>query len=210
MKTIYVLSDSRGTGLEKKLDPPKGYRALVEIYKGGDLTKLRNMAKQIIHDRPCELVYINAGICAITRKDKRTKEITLDFSDSFDIAHHVNRQLESIDREMRKHNTTPVVFCPIYGVDLNKSNKIKNQAKHSKQKILDNAIPLINSKVTEINEKNHLATPWTASLVHRWHGKRQQNSYGYLGDGVHPGTAALNYIAEQLNTSFEENVKYLQ
>ena len=217
MRTIYIETDSRGSTLQKSLIPLPGFRVIVHTHRGANLQELLRQTKEIINDKPSEAIYIFGGICSITEKVKGV--ISLPHETSDEIYQTTKDLLKAVITDLDKYDATPVVLCPIIGVDLNRMNAGKDEElkrkrtrmeKHIKQDMLDEGILKLNKYIKMLNTERGHRIPEMASVIHKHHGGGCENKYNYkhnyqkLEDGVHPNEATVKYWAKRLNETFSQ------
>ena len=210
MKTVYIVSDSRGANLLASISPPTGFRFKMDIQGGATLQDLLKNTKNVINIRPCELVYILGGICSITQKENNI--ISLPFETTDEIYQSVKNLFRAVITGLDSFDSTPVILCPLVGVDLKMANDTSDQpAKkrkrgnpHPKQSILDEAIIKLNEYIRLLNSERGRKTPELDSAVHRRHGSDTgwKHSYGRLRDGIHPTQKTMAKWAKR----FQENL----
>ena len=212
MKTIYIVSDSRGVDMDTHINPPPpGYRIRIYFEGGATLQKLLTMTKSAINSKPCELIYILGGICSITEKEKGKVELPFDSADA--VYQAVKELFKAVITDLDNYDTTPVILCQLVGVDLKMVNeevkgqesarKRKRGIKHPKQDIMDEAILKLNAFIRLLNTERGHETPELGAAVHKHHGQQGwTHTYNHLRDGVHPTLQTQKYWAKR----FEENM----
>ena len=173
MKTVYIVADSRGSGLETELTSPDGYRIKVDSRGGSTIQDLLRRTKEIINQRPCEPVYFFGGIWSITQKTDAN--ITLPFATSDEIYQTIKNLFKAAIIDLDKYDPTPIIICPLTGVDLYMANESSPQARRNrkrsplnpKQAILDEAIIKLNGYIRILNSERGHNTPEIDSVVHR-------------------------------------------
>ena len=65
------------------------------------------------------------------------------------------------------------------------------------QDYIDQAVPLINAGLVELNVKHSVPTPWIARPVHIYRKGHRKCLYYLLDDGLHPGKQLRRFWAEQ-------------
>ena len=210
MKTIYILADSRGKGLESLITPPPGYRVRVRPDGGATLQQLLAAARCLINESPCELVYIMGGICNITEKSKG--RVSLPFETTDQIYQQTKDLLKAVITDLDQYDNTPVILCQLVGVDLNMANippsdeahrKRKRMSKHPQQDLLNDSVIKINGYIRLLNSERGNDMPELASYIHKHHGTLGwKHHYSRLDDGVHPSIKTQKYWAKR----FAENM----
>ena len=153
------------------------------------------------------------GICSITEKTQGT--VSLPYDTEEEIYQTTKDLYKAVITDLDKYDSTPVVLCPVVGIDLNMANthpseearkKRKRGKRHPKQDILDNAIIRINEYIQLLNTERGHRTPETASVIHRHHGKGEgyKHNYGKLIDGVHPNESTLRYWGKRLDETYSQ------
>ena len=180
MRTVYIIADSRGSELEAALSPPEGYRFKVITKGGSTIQDLLKRTKDIINQRPCELVYILGGICSITQKVEG--QVSLPFATTDEIYQTIKNLLKATITDLDKFDPTPVIICPLTGIDLFMANEDTAQARSKRkraprdprQTVLDDAIIKLNAYIRILNSERGHRTPEIDSVVHRRHGADTQ------------------------------------
>ena len=202
---IVIVADSRGTQLEILLHAPEGFTVEVYVYPGATLNYLEGRLQELLFEKQYVLAYLFGGICSITKRNKYTKVIYLQHQGYDQIIENTVSILDGVSQSLNHFTQTPIVMCPITGVDLHRANEWEGT--HPLQGDLDWAVLGINRFVCHLNAARGLATPWLASAIHRCHGAKWKHSYHKLEDGVHPSDTVLDYWAKHFNINFHENVK---
>ena len=117
---------------------------------------------------------------------------------------------------------TKVIFNPVTGVDLQDYNskdrtglsgdelkKYQEQkVQHPMQKILNQTVIKINREIALFNHDNNVATPWSASLVHKREGKdKYYHHYQYLSDGCHLLPELSDYWATKFQSCISKSIE---
>ena len=191
MSTVVILADCRGRGLRALLCDFPRHNITVLVFPGVGLYRFKEYAVSYFEGHQADQLYILAGICDITIRDKKTKITTLRSTDShttlqnFDIlAKSLLACIEDICPSLKN------VFCPIIRIDLNRYSHQQGCSpslignKHPQQKLLNDVME-INRLVTYMNERNCVITPWLARVVHHRCKGRYRHYYRKLADGCH-------------------------
>ena len=214
-----VLCDSRGLGLQEKLDNTQPFGFVVRfVPSAGLVMAATKFLSEMIKLKP-EYVIVAAGICEITLKNKTTKQYTVKCTN---IAESAKLYVEAMEETVNLiHDVLPetkVIFNPVTGVDLEDYNtKARNglvgedlrmyhesKTPHPIQDILNVSVININKKIAKYNHTNKVATPWSATLVHKHDkGEKYHHHYQYLSDGCH----LLDECAEFWAAKFQKAIK---
>ena len=117
-----IFTDSRGADLQDFLwanNKRKDFSVsiLANEIKGAGLRNLADMAISFSQDFPTYVIYIAGGVCDITWKDPRTKEIKFVHASQAALTTHVISILNEIDGRM--YGCCPLtkfIICPIIGI----------------------------------------------------------------------------------------------
>ena len=140
-----------------------------------------------------DYIVISAGICNLTKRDNRTRQIVVRPTEPDSIINHLHENLQLELAKLWQLNNK-VTILPVYGLDLIKYNchtfdrKYTGPIPNPDQKELDlTAVRLTKSLIT-LNKWMDSVTIFTANKVNREHGrkKRIQSNYDLLWDGCHP------------------------
>ena len=216
MKTIYIVADSRGAALEGHIQPPPGYRVRV-VNKGGATHQTAlSIAKTVINEKPCELLFIMAGICSITQKVGN--EISLPQETAEDIYQTTKDLLKATITDLDAYDSTPVIICQLTGVDLWAANQDsthpnfqryrKRGRRHAQQDSMDDAIIKLNKYIRLLNTERGFETLELAGAVHKHKGAEGwKHKYGQLWDGVHPNAATLKYWGKRMDENIGQFIQ---
>lgn len=191
-KPILFVCDSRGRTLEPEILSTYVHLDPVVIWQPG-LTLLNTFqfAKETILDLSPKIVYILTGICDITQvlshtprqivlKHPTTQETVYSYLQKVDFVHS---QIFSLKR--RLGHGPMIVYPTLTGVDMGRYSSFPDELAHPQQSTLNEAINIINRKITTQNSSMRVLTPFLASSVHvRCRGK-VRTSYSKLSDGCH-------------------------
>ena len=195
MKSILIVSDSRGKLLKPMLTPPPGYTIDFEAKGGATLNEAKNIVARKLANSKYTCVYILAGICSVTNKDEGL--ISLPFDTHEDLVDGITREINNILTELDDSHTTPIVLCTFPGVDLIRANNKAATGHHPQQDLLNSAMIDIADYTADLNLTRGFSTPMLSAAVHRCHGKKRDGTKKYkhhycrLDDGVHPTDSTL-------------------
>ena len=161
---------------------------------------------------------ISAGICEVKLKNNITKKYTVKYIDPEEsVQSYKDSMIETSDLIGDVSPNTKVIFNLITGVDLEDYNtKVRmglegealkkyqeGKTQHPMQKILNQTVIKINREIASFNYDNKVATPWSASLVHKREGKdKYDHHYQYLSDGCHLSSELMTFGPTNSNTVF--------
>ena len=213
-KPILVLGDSRGDGLQEKLDETEPNQFVVRfVASAGLVMATTKFLSEIIKMKP-DYVVVIAGICKVTLKNNVTKRYTVRFSNANDsVESYVETMNEVKNLIYDVSSNTKVIFNRVTGVDLEDYNSKartgltgddlkhyhENKPAHPMQNLLNETVIKINQRIAKFNYTNNVATPWTATFVHKHEkGDRYYHHYQHLADGCHLLEEAKVFWAEKL------------
>ena len=206
-RKLIFFTDSRGLFLNEIIAQEFGQTNGVEIlhYKGAGIGTLIKNAYYYAGSRPFDQLFIAGGICNITRKDHETNSIFFDWKDSVALAKHVIDIIEEEEATFRKEvPASSVIFCNMIGANL--SNVLKKNATEE-QKILDDAIYLINEDIFQKNIVKEVYAPDLASPVHRKiKGENMTFLHHLSSDGIHLGADLKKKWAKKM---YKTSLRYL-
>ena len=212
MKVI-IISDSRGRRLQALIEaqsPPFDIRVLVHPGAGVEMAVLRSVPTLKLYEP--DLVLVFAGVCDLTWKNKRTKEIGLRHTEPLENIQQVMGALKSSHDLLTTLGTFKVSYTTLTGLDLTDCNykprsrmndceyESYNATKtvHSDQAALNNSIIQINKLIIKYNKSIGSKTAWMAGLIHTYSNKSYHHHYRRLGDGCHPTSKTAQAWANQI------------
>ena len=213
-KPVMVLCDSRGLGLQTKLNDAGPTEFLVRTEPSAGLVMAATKAlSEAIKLKP-DYIIIAAGICEVTLKNRITKLYTVKCTDVTEATKAYSEAMEetkSLFEDVLPN--TKIIFNPVTGVDLtdynSKSRKglfgdelkvyHENKELHPMQDTLNATVISINKEIAKFNYNHKVATPWSASLVHKYEKKKYYHHYQYLSDGCHLMDECKEYWAEKFH-----------
>ena len=169
---------------------------------------LKNISTYKLSNGKYTCVYIMAGICSITSKDKGLIYLPFDTKES--IIEATTRSIKNMLQELDNSFSTPIVLCTFPGLDLFRANSKHATGRHPQQQILDEAMIEINTYLVDKNLDRGYTTPMLSAAIHRCHGKtkdgdkKYRHHYCRLIDGVHPKDSTLKYWAKRLQEDFTQ------
>ena len=189
---ILILGDSRTKELcdkirheVKELGP--GIPIYVEaVHKGGlniigllDLIKKDYMPQEGKYD----FLYFFGGVNDLSEKHP-TGKITAVYDD---VGHLVSSMFEKLNyaRDSLFSYAYRPIICQMVGLNFDKYNELEND-QTANQKVIDEAIPLLNHAINSLNTDIEAVSPWLGSTVHAIIHKKHHHKYLRLHDGLHP------------------------
>ena len=179
-KPILVQGVSRGDGLQEKLDKTEPNQFVVRfVASAGLVMAITKFLSEIINMKP-DYVVVIAGMCKVTLKNNVTKRYTVRFSNANDsVESYVETMNEVKNLIYDVSSDTKVIFNRVTGIDLEDYNSKartgltgddhyhENKPAHPMQNLLNETVIKINQRIAKFNYTNNVATPWTATFVHK-------------------------------------------
>ena len=209
---VLVVTDSRAADIKSWIDwgdveldvvPAKGagIEAAVEVL----MTQCRDVTP--------DLVLVLNGVCDILVKSRLTRKYFMIAETVPEVVDHFLKQVKR-GQELLEifFDEAKWMFNPLTGLDIcdynNPDRKKMTDEQlteyHNKktpdplQPVLNQAVIEINREVVQINKRNGVLTPYTATYVHRHYGNSYHHSYQYTGDGCHLTPDCKGYWGKQL------------
>ena len=178
--------DSRGRSLEYMVGKANKTDIIIEpwLFEGATIEDLAREAEYYAGMAPFDQIFIAGGICNVTTKNKLTKKIEFNWSDSIDLATHlVNTMDKAEDFLFKSRPATNFIFCPLLGADLSSALKKPSLAEQS---ILDEAIWIFNDEIHQRNSMKKMYAPNFADPVYRKiRGSKRTFLHHLHEDGIH-------------------------
>ena len=222
-KPVMVLCDSRGLGLQEKLNNTQSYEFVVRFVSSAGLVMVATkFLSEMINLKP-EYVIIGAGICEVTLKSKASKKYSvkcMDIDEATELYVEAMEETKNLIQDVLPD--TKVIFNPVTGVDLEDYNTKarngltgdelryyhENKSIHPMQEILNNSVISINKKIVKFNYANKVATPWSAGLVHKHDkGEKYHHHYQYLADGCHLLDECQEFWASKFQKAISKSIE---
>lgn len=198
---ILIIMDSRGRDIDEELIR-LDLKATVIVLPGFGLLASANRAVMSMPFTCYDIIILASGICDVTARNKKHcgDRYILKKSTSVEIVDHFSNQLRMAYDLLDNHFVNArVMIATLIGVDLKDYNqpdfkfmseqtrkdRQASKTPHPQQDILNSSIYAINHLIIERNIKNHLPSPWTSSIIHKWYGGKHHNAYNILSDGCH-------------------------
>ena len=197
--SIYIFADSRGKHLDRLLAPLVHTPVIVYFYSGAKISRLTDIICDHKFPNPPTHIYMFAGICDCTTKDRTKRTIHLANNNLTELIDNIQATIrDNITKISCALPKVHVIMCPIIGQHLATVNKHSPHGENiSAQTTLDNAIMEINRYITGLNASNHLPTPWTSTVIHHRQGGRITHHYDRLFDGRHLDDQANQLLARK-------------
>ena len=208
MKTILIVSDSRGKLLKSLIKPPLEYTIDFEAKNGATLREAKDIVWRKLTDFRYTCVYVMAGICRVTSKDQGL--VYLPFDTKAELVNAVTWSIWTTLKELDDSFTTPIVLCTFPGVNLMKANNKNAVGHHPQQTLLNDAMIEINEYIIDLNLSRGFTTPMLYSAIHRCHGKKKDGTKKYrhhycrLQDRIHPAVSTLDFWKKRLEEDFAQ------
>ena len=205
-------TNSRGAGLQDLIwanDKRKDYEVsiLAKEIKGASLRNLVDSAISFNRDFPTYVIYIVGGVCDITWKNPKTKEIKFLHASQAALTTHITSILDEIDSSMYSYcPLAKFIICPLIGVDVWKYIPHIAEGIPNLQDMITGAVMDINTHILRLNQKRGSRMPHFASPVHSWKHKRPYHHLELLyKDGIHLTDNLKEKWAEQLLKAIDRN-----
>ena len=140
------------------------------------------------------------GVSDMLNVDQHTRKSTSRHLSVENMTDHITALLNEGDVNFHvAYQQSHIIFAPLTGIDL-KRYAMTNDVDGYHQYVIDTGITRINDNIVAIDERTHVPTPWTASIVHRYRKSRTgrvryTQKYHHLHDGYHPGPELLKFWA---------------
>lgn len=187
IKTI-LICDSRGKSLDEELIEQSNISLKILVYSGAKLYQAVKLAVPVIKEDQPDQVYILAGINNLTRKDKRTRIVSVASTELYKTTQQFQDEMNFCYALLKKtlHLKVKIVFAPITGMSLHQYNKVDSARSQIEQEILDKSVIEVNKIIIAFNVNRNCKTPWTHSIIHRHFRGKYHFSYNRLSeDGCH-------------------------
>ena len=215
--TIIIITDSRGTELQSKLNLMEcGEEIMVLVHRGAGYKRAVVKSIKAIREHNPTIVILMVGICDITIRNWHTKRTALRYTETSDIVKSVMDEANTALRILKPLGDFKLSLATVTGIDLadyNNLNRRKmtpqqyethcltDKIDHPDQTKLNMAIIEVNRQLTAINKKNGVPTTWMAGLVHSYFKGKYHHYYKRLADGCHADDRTKIAWARQLSKS---------
>ena len=185
-RKIILFFDSRGRNLEFILKSLNKSDKIIEpwMFEGATIEDLAHEAEYYAQNAPFDVIYIAGGICNITTKNKQTKKVSFEWTDSTKLASHLVQSMERAEKFLQiSKPATKFTFCPLLGADL---EKVLKRPAEKEQVILDEAVWIFNEEVFQKNKMTETYAPNFADPVYRKIRGIKRTFFHHLhNDGIH-------------------------
>ena len=208
MKNILLLTDSRGSTLERCFKDEQLEKLDIRPFKGMTLHELNDRLPHYKFIARADILYIMIGINDFTVLDRVSHTVRLVTPFVSSLILRLRNEIYQLEASMKKHFPhTPYIMCPLYGIDVNAYNKQEGIYRY--QDVLDQAIIRVNMCIGKLNARNGQTPPFICNVIHRYRPKKKTyvTMYEKLEDGLHPSEATQFKIANYLLRSIDRQIK---
>ena len=176
----------------------------IEQYRGAGMIEVVEKADLYLRSYPFDVAYIVAGVNDITNKDRKTGRISFLWKTEDALADYlIETRKDSYKLLQEGHPGAGIVFCPLVGLDLQKSIP---SATPTQQKMVDNAVWRTNIDLCKMRDQHNFYFPFLAAPVHRIENGGHRSYYQHLGtDGLHLSAKINLAWATQFVKAFNRN-----
>ena len=202
-----IVTDSRGKGLgdviRSKIKTNEIFDILVR--DGASFLELVDAASSHLNGHAFDIVYIPGGVCDITTKNKKTKEVYYQWKRGEELHSHFIKILKLADEQLRRDfPASKIVFCPLVASELHRV-LTKKSTKEEDQLSVEEAVWGFNSMVFKINKQRELYSPALHHQVHRFCKGKKRAYYHHLSDGLHLTDFLKNKWADEFIKVMAQN-----
>ena len=103
-RKVVLFFDSRGRNLEFIVKSMNETERVIEpwVFDGATIEDLAREAEYYAKNAPFDVIFIAGGICNVTSKNKQTKEITFEWTNSVILATHLIQAMERAEKFLKK------------------------------------------------------------------------------------------------------------
>ena len=196
---IVIVTDSRGTTLDIHFTASMLEFIDIRHYNGLTLHILNERLPKLHYIKEATMVYFMLGVNDFTVLDHCTHKVRLVTPFVSGLIVKLKNELQNLVSNMKHlYPTTAYIICPIYGLDINKYNKLPGQYKY--QSSVDQAIVRVNIFIGKLNTSNNQLCPFLSNVIHRFRPKAGTyiTLYDRLWDGLHPNKETQRKIVGYL------------
>lgn len=216
MANILMIADSRGKHLDKFFVGLTPHRVYVATHPGAGVLSSVHHSHSILQSRTWNQIYLLAGLCDLSTKDKTTKRVAIRENDISVLTTIYRDNLVSavsFIRETFPHlKMAKCIAAPVTGMDIDRYNLemgLPSEPLTQQQQLLfDQLVILVNNEIAYYNHVNGSFTPWTSRLIHHRNSKRNsyQTRYFKLAvDGCHLTDEVRTFWANALVEAIVKN-----
>ena len=197
-KTL-IMADSRGAGLAEVIESYVNIGTVrVEIHRGAGFEHVARNSIPTLRSFNPDLIILFAGVCNLTKRNRRTKVTTMIQNDLQAAVEGVTAALARALTLLNEEGYTTISVATLAGVDLRRYNGYPVVPRDPDQIVLNHAIVRINRHIVDTNKINNVPTTWTASIIHAYYRGSYHHLYNKLSDGCHPTAATNRYWARMV------------
>lgn len=211
---VLTVCDSRGRTLEPFIKEIFFHLEVKVIWEPGLSLMNTFYAAQdsILKYRP-KLIHILTGICDVTMLlAHNPRQVVLQNLTTAETVYSYMQKIDTVHSQIFSMKATlgygpMIIFPTLTGVDMARYSSFPANLSHPQQRVLDEAIVIINRNITTQNASMRILTPFLACPVHTRCRGRVRTMYNKLSDGCHLSTelsrrwATKIYENSLLNTS---------
>ena len=194
-----VFADSRGQFLKDEIVKVNNTRAYIEVYffKGAGVSRLTELIIKHLESYPDDTILLLGGICDVTVWDSRRRCFRFPYKSAEEMTSHIVDLFEKSSELLSTIPNSTILYCQLVGMDLQAYKRCADM-NEDHQHFLDNAVCEINRKITALNERNAVPTPWTGCPIHKFRRGKIRHLYMRLTDGIHPSRTVLVEWAKEI------------
>lgn len=209
---IIIIADSRGRELQLEINKQArpGFDIRVLVSPGKGLVAAVCEAESKLFWWQPEQVYVIAGICDITKKNKHTNKVSLRETNPMFAMSLYKFHMEAIRSSLTSklgNDDCIVVFGELVGMNIVGYNGTRFP--DQQQNLLNEIVEGVNKEIIAQNASRDLVTPWIARTIHKnWRNGRKMHRYHKLAaDGVHLTQDLREMWAREILKSIYKNTK---
>lgn len=209
---IVIISDSRGRELQLEINKQvrPGYNVRVLVSPGKGLVASVCEAESKLFWWQPDQVYIIAGVCDITKKNKHTSKISLRETNPLLAISLYKFHMEAIRNSLTTklgNDECKVVFGELVGVNIAGYNSTRYP--DQQQEVLNEIVEGVNMEIVAQNTSQSLVTPWIARTIHknRREGRKIHRYHKLSDDGVHLTQELREIWAKEILYAVYKNTK---
>ena len=202
---LAIFGDARLEHIDHLLLTLNKTNAIIFTHIEGDagLRGVASLAFLHLTQHQHDTVIISAGALDLIRWDNTLGRYVPAFNDTDALTDYIVGIYNEID--VMIHKSLPKAnffFCQQVGIELCRM-KDCTEVEPNYQRVINESIVRINREITNINERNHVPTPWLARSIHRLRKQKDDSStyshtYSLLVDGLRPDKKLLQKWAKRL------------
>lgn len=209
---IVIIADSRGADLQQVINDQvrPGYDIRVLVYPGKGLVSAVCEAESKIFWWQPDQVYIVAGICDVTKKDKRTHKISLRETNPLLAISLYRFHIEAIRNSLTVklgNDDCKIIFGQLVGANIAGYNGTRYP--DQQQELQNEIVEGINLEIVAQNTSQGLVTPWIARTIHKnaRDGRKIHRYHKLASDGIHLTQDLREIWAREILQSIYKNTR---